>query len=119
MKAKIKILLFVLEEKSFRYHLVSLDSSDLELPSIDIEQYQDIENSLSHLISKYIRDTNSYGIKPKLIDIKVTDQIDVIYYCIIPFHPTIKDSYLLDLEKYEPISNDIRKIWQGLVGKNI
>lgn len=119
MKVKIKIMLFILEEQSFRYNLLSLDPTDLSLPSIDIEQYQDIDNSLSHLISKYIRDTNSYCMKPKIIDIKVTESVDIIYYCIIPFNPTIKDSYLLDLEKYEPISNDVRKIWQGLIGKNI
>lgn len=119
MKVTIKLVVFILEEKSFKYNILSLDSSNLDLPSIDIEKYQDIDTTLKHLIERYVKVNNNFCIKSKLIGVNISEQVDIVYYCIIPFNPAVKDSYLLDLEKYEPISNDIRKVWQALIGKNI
>lgn len=114
MKTRLKLILFVLNEQNFKYSILSLEPLSLDLPSINLEQHQDIDNSLNHLMMKYI---NHY-IEPKLIDVQVSELVDIFYYCIVPFNPGVKHSYLLDLEKYEPISKNIRKIWQSLNGKN-
>lgn len=116
IKSLLKLIIFVLDDVTFKYDIISLNEQTVVVPDVEIESYLDINESLKYLISKYIDhpDLIQY-INPKLGDIHITDELSIYYYNFITFNAKIKNSYKISPDKYAENLPNIQKIIRSIL----
>jgi hypothetical protein len=113
MKSILNIVPLVLNDKIFKYEILSTSSESVALPSIEIRSYQDINETLIHLMGLYTEDA-AHRLNYKLSDVMVSEDLHIFYYCFIPFAPTLKNSFLISLKDYDTNLPNLQKILKAL-----
>lgn len=115
MKSLLNIFPLILNEKSFKYEVLSLSKDTISLPYTELSAYQNIEDSLVYLLGLYIGENAAKSVNYKLSDILVLDQVHIFYIVFVPFHPELKNSFTLPLSTYETNLPNIQKIIKPLI----
>lgn len=116
IKSKIKLIIFILNNETFKYNILSINSDKIILPYLEIKNYMDINKGIRHLMSLYLlnKDIVEYC-DFKLSDIDVDDELNIYYYCFIPHDTEIKDSYKIPINQYECNLPNIQKTIRSLL----
>lgn len=115
IKSKINLILFILDDSSFKYNILSLDQDKIIFPSIEIEKYIEIDQSIKHLLTLYVKDKDiGQYCNYKLIDISIDEEVDIYYYAFIPHNADIINSFKMPLNQYECNLPNIQKIIRSL-----
>lgn len=115
MKSLLNIFPLILNEKSFKYEVLSLSEDTISLPYIELSSYQNIEDSLVHLLGLHIGENAAKSVNYKLSDILVLDQVHIFYIVFVPFRPELKNSFTLPISTYETNLPNIQKIIKSLI----
>jgi hypothetical protein len=116
INAKLNLVLLLLNEETFKYHIVSSSEISVVLPSIDIGEFQDIDASIRLLLTNYldITEEESMNFDYRLIDINVQDILNIYYFTVISHDIETINSYKLPLKQYEFNLPNLSKILQRL-----
>jgi len=107
---KFNLISPVLDASCNRYKILSLNTIDLELPSIFIEDNLDIDSCLSHIINRHT-DGHDMHHNFKLTDVVLSDILEIYYIVFITYETTIKDAHLIDIEPIlNKLPNNAKKI---------
>jgi hypothetical protein len=116
INAKINLVLLLLDEQTFKYNVVSLSDTSIVCPSVDIFEFQDIDESIRLLFKNYLAITEEEGFSfdYKLVDVVIHDVLNIYYLTIISHDIENKYSYKLPIKKYEFNLPNLSKIIQRL-----
>jgi hypothetical protein len=116
INAKLNLVLLLLDEKTFNYKIVSLSDTSIVCPSVDIFEFQDIDESIRLLYKNYlmISEEQSFSFDYKLIDILIQDVLNIYYLTIISHDLENKYSYKIPIKKHEFNLPNLSKIIQRL-----
>jgi len=116
INAKLNLVLLLLDEQTFNYNIVSLSDTSIVCPSVDICEFQDINESIRLLFNNHlvITEEQSFTFDYKLIDIVIHDVLNIYYLTIISHDIENKYSYKLPIKKYESNLPNLSKIIQRL-----
>lgn len=114
IKSKLNLIILVLDDITFEYKILSINESKIVLPYIDITEYLDIDKSIKHIVSSYIKNDVELSVNYKLIDIDIDDNINIYYYCFITFNAKIDGAYALPITQYEKNLPNLQKILRSL-----
>lgn len=110
MLSTLNLFIFCIEQKEFKYKIVSRDPDNILLPYMEIQPYMNIEESIAHMISCYIKNYNTSQINYKFSDISIEDNIDLYYYTFLHYEPELKNSFTIPVKQYEKNLPNIQKI---------
>ena len=92
IKSKINLILFILDDNTFKYNILSVDRDKIIFPSIEIEKYIEIDQSIKHLLSLYIKDKDiGQYCNFKLTDISIDEEVGIYYYA---FYSSISSEFI-------------------------
>jgi hypothetical protein len=115
IKSKINLILFILDDNTFKYNILSVDRDKIIFPSIEIEKYIEIDQSIKHLLSLYIKDKDiGKYCNFKLTDISIDEEVGIYYYAFITHNADIINSFKIPLNQYECNLPNIQKIIRSL-----
>jgi hypothetical protein len=116
INAKLNLVLLLLNEEKFNYNIVSTSEISIVLPSIEIEEFQDIDTSIRLLLTNHldITEEESMNFDYKLIDINIQDILNVYYFIVVSHDIETINSYKLSLKQYEFNLPNLSKIIQRL-----
>jgi hypothetical protein len=114
IKSTLNLIVLILDDTQFEYNILSLNEDKIVLPSLEIIEYLDIDKSVKHILSSYIKDDIAQYVNYKFIDIDITDQLNIYYHCFITFNTKIQNSYKISIKKYENNLPNIQKILKSL-----
>ncbi len=112
MSSILKLVILVFNLKQGCHQVVSLEKDRLVLPNIDIVANLNIDEAILHKLSRYI-DLPGFP-SYKITDITVRDTLDIYYFCFINHDVKTKNIHLLELDKYNENTPNIKKIIMGL-----
>jgi hypothetical protein len=97
INAQLKLIVPVFVPSNNVYKILSTVEYTVNLPSIEIETNQSIEQLIAVLLSRYFKDTT--GVTPKLVDVENTDSSLTIYYlCFINYETQIINGVLKNID---------------------
>lgn len=116
INAKLNLIVLLLNEETFKYNIVSLSDSLIELPSILIEPFQDIDESIRLLFKNHLSVSNEeiLSFDYRLIDINIQDVLNIYYFSIISHDIETTNSCKLSIKNYEFNLPNLAKILQRL-----
>jgi hypothetical protein len=116
INAKLNLVILLLNEETFKYNIVSLSDSLIELPSLSVEPFQDIDDSIRLLFKNHLSVSNeeTLSFDYRLIDINIQDVLNIYYFSIISHDIQTINSYKLPIKKYEFNLPNLAKILQRL-----
>lgn len=113
MKCILNLVPLILNDKSFKYEILSLTNDSIIIPNIELRPYQDIQETLQHIVSLYTTET-VIPINYRLSDISIEDNVNIYYYALIPFSIPIKNAYLLPSTEYNVHLPNLQKILRSI-----
>ena len=78
------------------YQILSAIDYGIRFPSIDILPNQQIDETISVLLGRYLKDTS--GITPKLIDIQIDDTLTIYYLCFVNYETKTTNGVLKNID---------------------
>lgn len=101
INAQLKLILPVFSAATNAYKILSTTHDSISLPSMELCANQDIQETISTLISRHL--SERLDVVPKLIDICMTDVLNVYYICFINYETQIINGSLqtIDLITHE------------------
>jgi len=116
INAKLNLVLLLLNEETFKYHIVSSSEISVVLPSIDIGEFQDIDASIRLLLTNHLNITEeeSMNFEYKLMDISIQDTLGIYYFTVVSHDIDTINSYKLPLKQHEFNLPNLSKILQRL-----
>lgn len=105
INAQLKLILPVLSTATNSYKILSTTYDGIHLPSMELCANQDIQETISTLISRHL--SERLDVVPKLTDVCITDVLNVYYICFINYETKITNGSLqtIDLITHEFPSN--------------
>jgi hypothetical protein len=116
INAKLNLILLLLDEQTFKYNILSLSDVSIVCPSININTFQNIDESIRLLFKNHllISEEESFSFDYRLIDMLVQDELNIYYLTIISHDLENIHSYKLPIKKYEFNLPNLSKIIQRL-----
>jgi hypothetical protein len=103
----------VLNKKTLNYDIVSLKESVFCPISDILEEKQDVNTLLKEMFEKHIELESSF-VSFVLSDVNNSDELNINYYCLVPYDTIINNSYLVPININEIHSPYLRKIFNLL-----
>jgi hypothetical protein len=113
IKCKINLYVVVFNKEKLNYDIVSLKEFTICPISDTLEVNKDINILLKEMFERYIELQSSF-VSFVLSDIINSDELDINYYCLVPYNTIINNSYLVPININEIHSPYLRKIFNLL-----
>jgi hypothetical protein len=105
MESKITLYIVARNKTTSNYEILSTNKDDLQCPTADIVVDKTMQEQLYELLKKHI-DIENGIINYIFLDIKITNKINIIYFCCVPIDLPIQNSHFLPLNNnYDHIIN--------------
>ena len=117
INTNIKLVILLMDETTFKYDILSTSEHHIELPSINVIEFLDLDSAIQLSLSNYLMDIKNNTIYPyKFSDIHITDSLDLYFFTIINHSPSIQTGYRISINKYECHLPNLAKVLQRLQG---
>jgi hypothetical protein len=113
IKCKINLYVVVFNKKTLNYDIVSLKESTICPMSDTLEANKDVNTLLKEIFEKHIELQSSF-VSFVLSDVTNSDELNINYYCLVPYDTIINNSYLVPININEIHSPYLRKIFNLL-----
>lgn len=113
IKCKINLYVVVFNKTTLKYDLVSLKEYTICPISDTLEANKDVNILLKEMFEKHIELQSSF-VSFVLSDIINSDELNINYYCLVPYNTIINNSYLVPININEIHSPYLRKIFNLL-----
>jgi len=104
INAQLKLIVPIFLSSKNRYEILSISDTKIEFPSISVEPFCDLHATMTTLISRHIAETADT--RYKLIDIDITDSVNIYYLSFVNYDATILSGYTHPID----INNNILPI---------
>ena len=112
--SELHLYILVFNKESLQYEILSIDKDIIKPPVVDICKDSNINQMLNNIFTTYVNIDPSF-INFILSDVNIkSEKLIINYYCLMPYHTTINNSYLLTLYNNEISSGNLRKIFSLL-----
>lgn len=105
-----RLLLYVItrNKSNMNYEILSTDSESINPLTTELMPNYHIQNQCQLLFDKYIKgyENNVFT----FLDIDITDTLDIVYFCFVPFGIKPEISYFLPIKQNEIFIKHIRQI---------
>lgn len=96
INAQLNLIVPIFIPANNSYKILSTVDYRVQLPSIEMEPNQDVNESINMLLKRYIKDISS--VVPKLIDIQNHDFLNIYYMCYINYETTVINGVLKSID---------------------
>lgn len=107
-----KILLYIItrNKQTMDYEVLSIDPESIKPPTLDVVANIDIQDQYQTLYNQYIINYSNINNIFTFLNIDVTETIDIIYFCFVPFGTKHQNSYFIPIKQNEIFTKHIRQI---------
>jgi hypothetical protein len=109
METKLTLYIVARNKSNKNYEILSITKDSIECPISNIVPNSRIHDQLYDLLKKYI-DIDNNIINYIFLDIKVTTELNIVYFCCVPIELPIQNSYFLPLDSNNEHIINLQKI---------
>lgn len=113
INCKLNLYIIVLNKQDLRYEVISESTSHLIVPYTHIKTNDKIDNLLCDIFKTHV-DLDPGYTNFILSDIYNTDELNINYFCLVPYTTKIIHGHLLPINYNEISSSSVRHILSKL-----
>lgn len=109
METKLTLYIVARNKLNKNYDILSTDKNSIKCPVSDLVANIGIQDQLYDLLKKYL-DIENGIVNYIFLDVKITTELNIIYFCCVPIDLPTKDSNFLSLDSNNDHIINLQKI---------